>query len=180
MSAGGFAATRVLQHGAMALVQIDPRRDGLDRRQIDVVVGEDVRLIGRRECCAAGACLGVDLARRVGIGCERARDAGPALAAFLLRRCRGTIGLLSARRRQRGVRRRLRRLAGTRLEFHDPREESLDLLKQFVVLRHQLEHQRLQAVFVQRIERLGRHPAFESASRDAINAEAPSQTDAEG
>jgi hypothetical protein len=49
-------------------VQIDARRDRLDRRQIDVVVGEDLALVGRRECRAAGTFLGVDLARRVGIG----------------------------------------------------------------------------------------------------------------
>ena len=45
---GRFRGDARLAAWAMALVQVDPRGDGLDRRQIDVVVGEHVRLIGRQ------------------------------------------------------------------------------------------------------------------------------------
>ena len=179
MSAGGDAAT-ALAARAVALVQVNAGRDGLDRRQLDVVVGEHVRLVGGGKRCAAGAFVGVDIARCVGILSERARDARPAPATFPLARRLGDIGLLSRRRRQRGIRRRLRRLAGTAFELRNACEQRVDPFEQRLVLRQQLEHQRLQAVLVERIERLGRHPELKSAPRAAFNAGTASQTDAEG
>jgi hypothetical protein len=100
-------------------MQIDPRRDGLDRRQIDVIVGEDMRLVGDRKCCPADTSVGIDVARRVRVFGECTRDAGPTLPALLLARRRGNIALLAARRRQRRVVRGLRRLAATRFQFRD-------------------------------------------------------------
>ena len=50
-------------------MQIAPCRDGHDRRQVDVIVGVHVRLVGLREPgTAAVALFGVDVAHVVGIG----------------------------------------------------------------------------------------------------------------
>ncbi len=161
-------------------MQIDACRDGFDRRQIDEIVGEDVRLVGRRQHRAAGAALGVDLARHVGIWAQRTRDARPAFAALLLGRRFRAIGFLPLRGRHGRVRRRLRRLTVARLKSRNAHEEHTDLLLQRLVLREQFQHQQLQAVLVERIECFRRHPGLESAPRDAFNAESPSQTDADG
>ena len=165
---GGDALAAARADRAM---QSDARRDGLDRRQIDVVVGVRDGLSGGRERRAAGAALGVDITRGIGARAQLARYARPALAAFPWGRLRrGDVGLLPARRRQRRVRRRLRRLPGAGLEFGDPRQELLDLLDQFAVLREQPEHQRLQAVLVERIKCLGWHPELESDPGHPLNA----------
>ena len=103
----------------MALVQIDACRDRFDRRQINVIVGEDFRLIGFRKLCTAGAFLGVDVVCHVGIGAQSARNSGTAFAAPLLR-CRiGRIGFLPLRRRQRRVVRCLRRSPKLGLKLGD-------------------------------------------------------------
>jgi hypothetical protein len=66
------------------------------------------------------------------------------------------------------------------LKSRNAHEEHTDLLLQRLVLREQFENQQLQAVLVERIECFRRHPELESATRNAFNAESPSQTDAEG
>ena len=131
---------------AVALVQVDAGGDGPDRRQVDVVVGEHVRLVGGLKPGAARAFVRVDLARRVGIGAQGARRAGPeTLAALLLllRLC-GDIGLLSARGRQQGVGRRVRRLDELRFQLRNPRQ--------------QLQHQRFQAIGIS-ANRVSRAPS---------------------
>ena len=85
-----------------SLVQMHTRGDRLDRRQIGVIVGMHVGLVGGREVpAAARARLRVDLEHPVRVGAERAGDAGPALAP-LLRRLRN-VGLLTLGRWQRGI-----------------------------------------------------------------------------
>jgi hypothetical protein len=91
-------------------------------------------------------------------------------AAFLRARRIRNVGLLSARWRQRRVRRRLRRLAGSALEFGDARQQHLVLLDEIVDLRQQGQYQPLQTVGVERIDPLGRHPELESNDSDALNA----------
>ena len=100
----------------------DPRRDRLDRRQLHVVIGAREHLVGGAQFRAAGAALGVDVARHVGVGAELACYPGVPFAASLLGRRVPDVGLLSARWRQRRVRRRLRRLAGSALKFGDARQ----------------------------------------------------------
>jgi len=170
----------------MALVQIDARRDGFDRRQFDVVVGVHQFLIGGRHRRAAAAMLGEDVARHVGFFAQRTGHARMALAALLLRCPFGDVGLLAARRRQRGIVRRLRRLAELGFEFRNASEELGVLREQFVeptkqrsVLRHDPKHHRLQVV-IERIECLGWHPELESAPRAAHNAAELSHTAAQG
>ena len=160
-------------------MQIDPRRDGLDRWQVDVIVGVCERLIRRRHRRTARAALGVDIARHVRIRAQLARDARPALAALRLRSRRG-VGLVPARWRQRRVRRRLRRPTGAALELGDAGVQSFDLREQIVDLRQQRPQQRIGAGPVERIGCLGSHPELESVPAAAFNAAAASQTDAEG
>ena len=82
--------------GAGATMQIDPCRDGLDRRQVDMIVGGDVRLAGLCEPGAAtGAGLGVDIAHNVRIGVQSSRNAWTTFARRLGRI--GPIGLLAGR-----------------------------------------------------------------------------------
>src|SRR5262249_9224335 len=92
---------------------------------------------------------------------------------------RGTrdVGLLSARWRQRRVRRCLRRLAGAAFEFGDARSELVDprpqrlvLLDEIVDPRQQGQYQPLQTVGVERIDPLGRHSELESNGADPLNA----------
>ena len=166
-------------------MQIDARRDGLDRRHVDMIVSVREDLIGKRHGHAASAALGIDVARHVGAGAQLARDTWPALAFLFLRWLRlSDVGLLPLGGWQRRVRRRLGRglgrLSGAGLEFGNARQELLDLLDQLAVLREQPEHQRLQAVLVERIECLGRHPELESDPDDPLNARSPSQTVAWG
>src|SRR5262249_53702981 len=112
----------------------------------------------------------------VGVGGELACYAGAPFAAALRGRRVRDVGLLSARWRQRRVRRRLRRLAGSALEFGDARQQRLVLLDEIVDLRQQGQHQPLQAVGVKRIDPLGPHPELESNGSDALNAAALSHS----
>ena len=116
-----------------------------------------------------------------------ARDARPALAALLACRPRDVgspwsrdVGLVPRRRRQRRIGGRLDRAACARFELGDPGEEGLDLVEELGVLRDQLEHQRLQAVLIGRINALGFHPKLESDRGTPLNASTPSQTAAQG
>ena len=160
-------------------MQIDPRRDGSDRRQVDMIVGVREHLIGGRNVCAAGALVRVDVACRVRVRTQLARHARPACAALLLSGLR-CIGLVPARRRQRRVRRRLRRLSLLRLQLGDARQESLILREQFLDPRQQRNQQRLQAVVMERIDIPGCHPELEAPRANTSNATDASQTDAEG
>jgi hypothetical protein len=171
MSAGGFAVTRALQHGQVARIlrqaqEIDPCRDRLDRRQIDMVEGPREFLACRCERGAARAALGVDVACCVRIFCERSRRARMAFAGLLhLRRFRDVL-LLAARRRQRGVVRRLRRLAmqGLKLGITGQqrfvlRQQLRDACRELAVLPQQLQHQRLHVVR-ERIDHFRRHASL--------------------
>ena len=93
--------------GAVGAVQVDPRRGRLDRRQLHVVIGAREHLVGGGQFRAAGAALGVDIARHVGVSTELACYAGVPFATFLRGRRVRNVGLLSARWRQRRLRRRL-------------------------------------------------------------------------
>ena len=147
--------------GAVAAVQMDARRDRLDRRQVDVVVGVNVGLIGRRQRgSAARAGLGVDLTDRVGIGAQRPGRAGPTLATRL--GFVGPIDLLAGGRRHRGVAGRLRRDLQAGLQLGDTGPEG-------AVLLDELHDQRLERVRVERINCLWRHPALGSAGPPPIN-----------
>ena len=133
---------------------------------------------------AAWATLGELIARHVRIQTEHARDTRATLAALLGRRRH--VRLLPARRRQRRVVGCLRRRGELGFEFSDARECGLMLgkkrvepLQQRRILCHDAQHHRLQ-VIVERIDLVGRHPDLESAEPHTLNAQAASQTDAEG
>ncbi len=153
--------------------QVDARRDGLDRRNIGVVVSARELLIGCLERCPACTALGLDVARDIGVRTELARDTGTAAARRLLRRL--DIGLGRRRRRLRGIVRRFRRRAELGFEFGDVgvergdlREEIVDASEQRRILRHDPKHHRLQVV-VERIDLIGRHPELKSARAPALN-----------
>ena len=168
--------------------QSDARRHRLDDGKVDVVVGVRGRLSGGQEHRAADAGLGIDAACRAGARARRARHARPAFAGLFLRGRRfGTVGLLPARRRQRRVRRRFRRglgrLAWTRLQLGDAREQGLVLLDQRLRLREQLvdppeqrRNQRLPVVLAEPIDGPGCPPELEPAGGPALNPATPSQT----
>ena len=167
---GRLGGDGIAAAATIGAVQVDPRRHRLDRRQFHVVIGAREHLVGGAQFRAAGAALGVDIARRVGVGAELAGCAGAPFAASLRGRRVRDVGLLSARWRQRRVRRRLRRLAGSALEFGDARQQRLVLLDEIVDLRQQGQNQPLQTVGVERIDPLRRHPELESNGSDAFNA----------
>jgi hypothetical protein len=158
-----------------------------------MIVGVREHLTGGRYLSTTVTAFGKDVARDVGVRTELARNASAAFAALLLpARLVRDVGLLSARRRQRRVRRRLGRLSGATLEFRNPRQKRADLLEELidprlerVVLtgelvdpRHQRQHQPLQVLGVERIDPLGWHPKLESrrdrlAKRHAANVAGP-------
>ena len=114
---------------------IDPRDEWADRRQVDVVVGMDVGLIGRAERVIAmrtGGQRGLDGLVRV--LAQRAGDPGAAGAGRLLGAI-SQVRLLALRGRQAGVVRRLRR--GRKLGFQvgDARGQDADLLRLRLDLR---------------------------------------------
>jgi hypothetical protein len=132
-------------------------------------------LPGLAEHGAARAALGVEAARRIRLLGELACSAGTALARRLGCRRLG-IRLLPARRRQRGVVRRLGRLPELGFQLGDAGVQGGNLRQQLPVLpqqavdtRQQLAHQRLQAISIERIKPLGRHPELESARGPAFN-----------
>src|SRR5579862_10050527 len=88
-------------------------------------------LSGFAEHGATGTVLSEEAPRRVGILGQLARDAGPTLAPPLIRWRLG-VRLLAARRRQRGIVRRLRRSAALDFEFGDAGVQRLHLRQQFV------------------------------------------------
>jgi hypothetical protein len=141
-------------------MQIDPCCHRPDRWQIDVVVGGDVGLIGlRKPSAAAVAGLGVDLAHLIGIRVERARHARPAFARRLGRI--GTIGLLAARGRQRGIVGSFGRDVQLGFERGDASVQRQDQRDQFRL--------------VEFAKRIGVHPEVESARGGRINPARPSQ-----
>ena len=82
-------------------MQVDACRDGLDGRQIDMIVGVREHLPDGRYLRAAIAALGEDIACRVGARTQRACHAGMSLAPLLLAHsCVVSIGFLPARWRQ--------------------------------------------------------------------------------
>ena len=115
---------------------------------------------------AARAVLGVDVACRVRILCERARHARTAFAGLLHPRRLRDVLLLTARRRQRRVVRRLRRLAALGLKFGDAGQQRLVLRDHLLGERRELadplnqsQHQRLH-VIGKRINLLGSHASL--------------------
>jgi hypothetical protein len=60
---------------ARRLVQVDARGDRSDRRQVDVIPGVGEHMVGWDKWRAAGASLGVDVARRVRVFAQGARNA---------------------------------------------------------------------------------------------------------
>ena len=107
---------------------IDPRDKWTDRRQLDVVVGMDVRLVGQAEGVVAmrtAAQRGLDdLIRLLD---QRAGHPG-ATAAGRLRRAIRQVRLVPLRGRQTGVVRCLRRRRQPGFQFDDPRRQHTDLL----------------------------------------------------
>lgn len=161
--------------GAGAAMQPHPRRHRPDRRQVDVVIGAQARLVGRRQrLAAAGAGRDEHIARLVGIVAEPAGDAGPAAARRLADASR-PVRLGALRRRQRGVVGRLGRRAEPRFERRDARfqrgvagfERSVAGFERSVALQ-QCQHQRHQLPPAQRINRLGIHPKLESAPHKPV------------
>ena len=76
------------QRGATGPLSIYPRRDELDRRQMEMVIVRCEDLVGRSHGGAARAALGEDVADHVRIQAQRARHAAVAFAARLLGRVR--------------------------------------------------------------------------------------------
>jgi hypothetical protein len=180
----GHVGGRACRHARLAAraggaEQLDARHNRLDRWDIDVIVRFRELLPDLAEHGAARTPLGVEAARRIRAFGKRARDAG---AAFARRpgRLRPGVRLLPARRRQRGVVRRLGGLAKLGFELGHTSEELLVLNEQLVDPRQQLLHQRLQAVGIERIDLLGRHPELESARTFSFNPLRVSHAAAEG
>jgi hypothetical protein len=155
-----------------------------------VLLRED--LPGFVEFSAARTALGVEASCRVGVLGQLARDAGPALALLLGRRRLG-VRLLPARRRHRGIVRRLRRSAEIGFEFSDAGVLSLHLRQQFVDalipggdLRHKLvdpRHKRRHQIGVSSARRIVLalpHGERESSRRSRLNNSDPSHNAAEG
>lgn len=183
MSDGAWAVTPPAQHGHLARNRLIRVVIGLIG-QIDVVPGPRELLTCRGEHGAARAALGVDVTGHVR-GCgERSRGARTALAPSPCSRRLGDTALLAARRRQRRVVRRLRRLAV--LERRDPRQQRLVLpyqlrnpIRELAVATQQLLKQRLH--FVGKTSNLLRiHTNLESARCDKLNAPTPIHTVAGG
>src|SRR5271154_6625343 len=97
----------------------DARRDRPDRRNVNMIVLLREFLSGVAQHGAAGTVLGEEASRRAWILGQLARDTGPALAPPLDRRRLG-VRLLPARRRQRGIVRRLRRSTALGFQLGDP------------------------------------------------------------
>jgi hypothetical protein len=131
---GGDACLAARAGGAE---QIDPCRDRLDRRQIDMVPGPREFLACLCERGTARAALGVDVACPVRVLGERSRRARTALAGFLHPRLLRDVPLLTARRWQRRVVRRLRRLAVLSLEVRDAGPQRLVLCEQLLDARRE-------------------------------------------
>src|SRR5690348_9120273 len=152
-----------------------------------MVVGVREYLPLVRHLPTAVAALGEDVARYVGVRTELARHAGTPFATLLLARRVPDVALLPTRRRQRRVRRGLRRLAATTLELGDACEQRTDMFEELLILlgervdpRHQGQHQPLQAFGVERIDLLRWHPEGESDRPPGFNASLVSHTDAGG
>jgi hypothetical protein len=191
MSAGALAVTRALQQGQVA-EQLDARRDRPDRRNIDMIVLLREFLSGFAEFGAARTVPGEEASRCVGILGQLARDARVALAPPLAPRRLG-VRLLPARRRHRGIVRRLRRSAGLRFEFGDTGVLRLhqsqqflnafvpggDLRNEMVDPRKQRRHQ-IGAISTRRIVLSLRHGERESACSSPLNTSDPSHNAAEG
>ena len=130
----------------------------LDRWQLDAVVDLLRRLrLGRLGSGAARAGVEQTIDNAVGIGLQRATEAGTALATV-----RRLAGLLALRRRQRRVVRRLGRLlqqSKLRFQLSDPSQRGLQL-------PHQRQQREDQSVFLRHGQLagvdLGGHPDVES------------------
>src|SRR5450755_3297076 len=103
---------------------------------------------------------------RVASGFSASARAAPGWPGFLHSRRLGDVPLLTARRRQRRVVRRLRRLAVLGLKLGDAgqqrlvlREQLVDAHRELAVLPQQLQHQRLHIVS-ERINLLQRHASL--------------------
>ncbi len=133
-----------------------------------------------------------EASRCVGILGRLARDAGPTLAPPL-DRWRLGVRVLTARRRQRGIVRRLRRSVALDFKLGDPGVQRLHLRQQFVDavvpggdLRHeavdprQQRRHKLGAITTPRINLSLRHGERESARRTRLNTSDPSHNAAEG
>jgi len=89
---------------------MDARCHRLDRRHLDMIVGMDLALVLLAQRCGAVRALrGKGLDHVVGIGSQRAGDAGATFAALAL--TLGQVRFLPGARRDRGIVRRLGRLA---------------------------------------------------------------------
>ena len=101
-----------------AAVQVDARRHRLDRRHVDMVVGVNLALVAlAQRRSAVRALLRQRLDHMIGIGCERAVHPGPTFAALAL--ALRQVRLLAGAWRQRGIVRRLGRLAQFLFQFGD-------------------------------------------------------------
>src|SRR5450755_4345409 len=165
LSAGAFAVPRLAAR-ARGAEQIDPCCDRLDRRQIDMVPDPREFLACLFERGATHAAVSVDVACCVRVLCDRSRRARMAFAGFLHPRRLCDVPLLTARRRQRRVVRRLRRLAMLGFKLGDAGQQRLVLREQLVdahrepaVLPQQLQHQWLHVVS-ERIDLLRRHASL--------------------
>jgi len=134
----GFQSARCMRGRTFAAAcatpaeQPHPRDVGPDWRQLDAIVHQLRRLLLGGEgggAMRAGVERGIDDAVRVRLQC--ASEARAALARWLV--AGGTIGLLSLRRRQRGVVRCLRwtlERGQPPLQFSDPRQRRFQLPRQ--------------------------------------------------
>ena len=192
ISAGALAVTRALQQRQGGAEQLDARRDRPDRRNVDMIVLLREFLSGFAEHGAARTVLGVEAPRRVGMLGQLARNAGPALAPPLVCR-RLDVRLLTARRRQRGIVRRLRGATALGFKLGNAGVQRLHLRQQVVNAlvpggelrqeqvdpRQQCRHQ-MGAITARRIILSLRHGERESARRSPLTISDPSHNAAEG
>jgi len=149
----GHALAAARANAAMA---VDAGHDRADRRQVDMVVGVEVGLVGGAE---RGGAIWTSRERRlddaVRVGRQRAGDAGTT-AARLLRALRTAWFLALGRRRAR-VARRLARRVQPGLQLHDPRRQRTDLHSLCFSLHLLRQDQGNQVVLGQSLEDLAIH-----------------------
>jgi hypothetical protein len=148
---------------------VDSGHNRLDRRQVDMVVGMELGLVGRAQRgIAMRACRRKPLHHAIGVLAQLPERARMALA-LLGRAPRAPIGLRSLARRYRGIVRRLGGLPQFRLQRLDPLRQRLDLRslpRNHFRLR---QNQSNQVVLGKTGKRIAIHRIVESRSPSRVN-----------
>ncbi len=135
---------------------VDAGHDWADRRQVDVIIGVDVGLVGGAERMLAMR-TGVEhrLDDTIGVDRKRAGDAGATAAGFL--RALRTVWLLALGRRRARVVRRLARRVEPGFQLRNPRRQCTNLHSLRLNLHLLRQDQRNQVVLGKSLEDFAVH-----------------------